>query len=116
VLLRLWERSRNPLNRAGWTLEIADRGVTLRPSIGNWSLPCRSHYLIRQGRVVWARDMSREEIADGWLRDERLRDIHLAEVNRRKEAPTQIRPTAQESEFWLARGWRAIRAWLRLAD
>ena len=105
-----------PLNPAGWTLEIADRGVTLRPSIGNWSLSCRSHYLIRQGRVVWARKMSREEIEDGRLRDEHLRDIHFAEVNRRKEALTQIPPTAQESEFWLARSWRAIRAWLRLAD
>ena len=106
-----------PLNPAGWTLEIADRGVTLRPSIGNWSLPCRSHYLIRQGRVVWARDMSREEIEDGRLRDQRLRDIHFADVNRRKETPKHSRPAAaQHSDAWPARLWRAIRAWRWLGD
>jgi len=106
-----------PLNPAGWTLDIVNGGVTLRPSIGNWSLPCRSHYLIRRGRVVWARDMSREEIDVGRLRDQRLRDIHLAEVNRRKQAPARGQlTTAQYAEFWLARGWRAIRAWLGLAD
>jgi hypothetical protein len=100
-----------------WTLEIVDGRVTLYPSIGNWSLPCRSHYLIRQGRVVSARDMSREEIEAGRLRDQRLRHIYFAEVNRRKEAPTYVQPTAApHSEFWLARGWRAIQAWLRLAD
>jgi hypothetical protein len=106
-----------PLNPAGWTLEIVNGGVTLRPSIGSWSLPCRSHYLIRQGKVVWARDMSREEIEDGRLRDERLRDIHIADANRRKEAATEVLPfVAQHPDFWVARCWRAIRAWLGLAD
>ena len=106
-----------PLNPTGWTLQIANGGITLRPSIGNWSLPCRSHYLIRQGRVVWARDMSRQEIEDGRLPDQRLRDLHFAKENRRKQAPMQVPHTAaQHSQFWLARGWRAIRAWFRLAD
>ena len=35
----------------------ADNGtVSLRPSIGNWQLPCRSHYFIVRNRVVWASD------------------------------------------------------------
>jgi len=106
-----------PLNAAGWTLEVASGGITLRPSIGNWSLPCRSHYLIRQGRVVWARDMSRQEIEDGRLRDQRLRDIHFADVNRRKETRKDSPPAAtQHSVARPARLWRAIRAWLWLGD
>jgi len=36
--------------------------VTLDPSIGNWSFPCRSHYRIRNNRVRWAAPMSRERI------------------------------------------------------
>src|SRR5262249_43698231 len=105
-----------PLGPASWALEIVNGGVTLHPSIGNWSLPCRSHYLIRQGRVVWARDMSHEEIEDGRLRDQRLRETHFAEVNHRKEGRDDSRPTAsQHSASWIARGWRAIRAWLELA-
>lgn len=106
-----------PLNPAGWTLEVTNGDLTLHPSIGNWSLPCRSHYLIRQGRVMWARAMSRQEIEDGRLRDQRLRDVHCAEENCRKQAPTQHqRSAALHSQAWLHRGWRAIRAWLRIAD
>jgi len=28
--------------------------VTLLPSIGNFQLPCKSHYFIRRGKIVWA--------------------------------------------------------------
>ena len=63
------------------------------------------------------RDMSRDEIEYGRLRDQRFRDLHFAKGNRRKQAPTQLQPTAaRHSEFRFARGWRAIRTWLRLAD
>lgn len=105
-----------PLNRAGWTLEVLDSGITLRPSIGNWSLPCRSHYLIRQDRVVWARDMSREEIEDGRLRDQRLRDIHIADVNRRKISATDVRPRAPHHGSLITGWWRAIRVCVGLGD
>jgi Family of unknown function (DUF6527) len=99
-----------PLGPAHWTLEVVNSGVTLRPSIGNWSLPCRSHYLIRQGKVIWARDMSRDEIEWGRRRDQRLRNAHLTEVNRRKdvEKDTAV-PAAQLPASWLARFWRAFR-------
>ena len=30
------------------------KAVSLRPSIGNWRLPYRSHHWIRESRVVWA--------------------------------------------------------------
>lgn len=106
-----------PLGPAAWTLETVNGDVTLRPSIGNWSLPCRSHYFIRQGKVVWAFDMSREEIEQGRRRDQGIRDLQFAQENRRKQAPTKVQPNAaQHSELWLGRGWRAIRAWLGLAD
>ncbi len=35
-----------------WTLSEED-GVSLSPSIGNWNLPCRSHYFIRTNKVEW---------------------------------------------------------------
>jgi hypothetical protein len=99
-----------PLGPAHWALEVVNSAVTLRPSIGNWSLPCRSHYLIRQGKVIWARDMSRDEIEWGRRRDQRLRDAHLTEVNRRKDVEKDTAaPAAQRSASWLARFWRAFR-------
>lgn len=38
---------------AGWVLTCDGDGVTLNPSIGNYSYECRSHYFIRNNRVVW---------------------------------------------------------------
>lgn len=51
-----------PLSRSGWTLTF-DGTVSLRPSIGNWSFPCQSHYWIDRDQVTWARSWSAAEIA-----------------------------------------------------
>jgi hypothetical protein len=51
-----------PLKAGGWKLTSAGEAVSLYPSIGNWSFPCKSHYWIRTNRIVWARTMSDTEI------------------------------------------------------
>src|SRR5258708_37003807 len=51
-----------PFGPAQWTLTF-DGNVSLHPSIGNWSFPCRSHYLVHSNAVVWAGAFSDEEIA-----------------------------------------------------
>ena len=43
-----------PLKPTEWSLSVSTGGVSLPPSIGNWSFPCRSHYWIRDNRVVWS--------------------------------------------------------------
>jgi|ERR1051325_2015661 hypothetical protein len=43
-----------PLSPADWTLTYDGEAVSLDPSIGNWSFPCKSHYWIRHNKVVWA--------------------------------------------------------------
>lgn len=42
-----------PISPKDWQLTFDGRSISLTPSIGNWSYPCRSHYWIRQDRVVW---------------------------------------------------------------
>lgn len=59
------EKVRTPLGVAAWTLTETLRGPSLRPSIGNWQQPCRSHYWIRQGEIIWAEDWSDEQIEFG---------------------------------------------------
>ena len=44
-----------PLNPEAWELTFDGKSISLYPSIGNRSLPCRSHYLIRRNRIQWAR-------------------------------------------------------------
>lgn len=54
-----------PVGPSDYSLRVGKRGPTLYPSIGNWQRPCRSHYWIRNGEVVWAEPWSEEKIAAG---------------------------------------------------
>ena len=59
-----------PLNPAKWRLSERGGGrVSLDPSIGNWSFPCKSHYFIEGNGVTWAGSMSRKQIAAVRARD-----------------------------------------------
>lgn len=51
-----------PLSPTGWKLIFDGETVSLDPSIGNWSLPCESHYWIRRNRVEWAARWGRDRI------------------------------------------------------
>jgi hypothetical protein len=62
-----------PLNPAKWYLTEKNGIISLHPSIGNWSLPCKSHYWISQNRVLWAGEISSEMISAVQARD--LHDI-----------------------------------------
>ena len=63
-----------PLSPAEWRIEDREAGVTLRPSVGNWDFPCRSHYFITRGRVEWAREWDSERVETARLSDQR--DLH----------------------------------------
>lgn len=58
-----------PLSPAKWRLIEDDGEVSLSPSIGNWSFPCRSHYWISQGEIRWAGAMSSDQISRVQARD-----------------------------------------------
>jgi hypothetical protein len=54
--------------------------VTLRPSIGNWDHPCRSHYLITRNKVEWARSMSAAQVESGRVQDEAMREAYFKAI------------------------------------
>ncbi len=58
-----------PLTPTDWKMIFDGQTVSLDPSIGNWSFPCRSHYWVRRNRVRWAGSWSREEVEVGRARD-----------------------------------------------
>lgn len=66
-----------PLSPARWRLEYDGRSISLRPSIGNWNLPCRSHYWITDNAVRWAEDWSDAKIARAIAADQRLLDSDI---------------------------------------
>lgn len=58
-----------PLKPYAWRLTKKRGAVTLRPSIGSWSLPCKSHYWISNNQVEWATGYSAEEIEEARASD-----------------------------------------------
>ena len=69
-----------PLSPKDWKMTFDGKSVSVHPSIGSWSLPCRSHYVIRSGRIRWAGRWTEEQVRRG-----RDRDLIA------KRGPTQIR-------------------------
>lgn len=52
-----------PLSPLDWQLTFDGETVSLYPSIGNWSFPCRSHYWIVRNGIRWAEQWSDDQIA-----------------------------------------------------
>jgi Family of unknown function (DUF6527) len=72
-----------PLGPTEWRFYNEGGKASLKPSIGNWALPCRSHYWISAGRVLWASNWSNEQVRSGREAEVRLRDQYYEQ----KSAP-----------------------------
>jgi hypothetical protein len=51
-----------PLSPNHWKLKYDGKSISLRPSIGNFGFPCRSHYWITNNNVIWEEPWSDEEV------------------------------------------------------
>jgi hypothetical protein len=83
-----------PLNPAEWTFSERNGRSTLDPSIGNWQLSCRSHYVISDGGIKWAGQWSDAQVVAGRRAEEQRRKVYYASLNR-------------ERGFW-TRIWRSV--------
>ena len=92
------QRVVTPLKPGGWKLTTRSGSVTLYPSIGSWSLPCRSHYWIRANKVEWAPRWSQAQIDAARVVDQRARQQYF-------DAPVT---TWQRTLRWVKRNlaWR----------
>lgn len=68
-----------PLNAAKWQLKLSDGRVSLYPSIGNWEYQCRSHYIIRDNKIIWMSTYSADEIREVQLNDQRAVDFLISQ-------------------------------------
>jgi uncharacterized protein DUF6527 len=75
---------RTPLGPTEWTLEETDSGPSLWPSIGNWQLPCQSHYLITGGEVVWSHKLKPKQITAGRHAEEDRRRTYYESLDRER--------------------------------
>ncbi len=81
-----------PFTPTDWKLAYDGESVSLSPSIGNWSYPCRAHYFIQQNRIVWAADMSQEAIAAGRCIDRARKERQYS-----KNDTTVVKPNSSAS-------------------
>jgi hypothetical protein len=87
-----------PLSRAQWVLTF-DGTVSLWPSVGNWALPCESHYVIERGTIRWA-----EGFSDDRVRRNRDADARAIEQARRAERPSRWRRLVGWLTPWRIKG------------
>lgn len=97
-----------PLAPFQWKLTYDGETISLFPSIGNWNFPCRSHYWLKEGKIVWAIALSSKKIEAGRKNDgtesRTYFEQHTAAVgghNLEKEKPI--------SGFW-ARVYQAVKS------
>lgn len=84
-----------PLSPTAWKLIFDGKTVSLHPSIGNWSLPCRSHYFITNNKVVWAPRWTEKQIAKGRAREARARQRFYAPMQHPAVATEPIASTPE---------------------
>ncbi|WP_392469516.1 DUF6527 family protein [Sphingobacterium cellulitidis] len=87
-----------PLGPAEWSFNNDDSGPTLYPSIGNWQIPCKSHYWIKDGEILWSYAWTEEQIERGRKNDQEK----LEQYFKQRELP-EIRPQEKEARksFWV---------------
>jgi Family of unknown function (DUF6527) len=97
-------RVATPLSPTDWALTFDGDTVSLAPSIGNWSFPCRSHYIIKKSKIIWAGGWSQERVDAARARD---RQAKTGYYNKAPVAPSAADPG-------LASKSSGIRWWRRL--
>lgn len=80
---------KTPLGSTEWALKETPDGPTLRPSIGNWQIPCQSHYWITKGEIKWAEKWDKERIRRGREFEETRRESYYESLYAKKLSPIQ---------------------------
>jgi hypothetical protein len=91
-----------PLHPVRWSLVFDGETVSLRPSVGSSSLPCRSHYFIDRNRVVWLDPLTDLDVDRARTRD--LEDLDRYFDRSPDEAASSSSDAGTEAERW----WRRL--------
>lgn len=72
-----------PIKPTDWRFTWNGESITLHPSIGNWSLPCQSHYLIIGNKIVWAGKWTKSEIEKGRKIDKKAKSWFYGKIRKK---------------------------------
>jgi hypothetical protein len=99
-----------PFTSTDWKMTYDGETVSLWPSIGNWEIPCRSHYLIERGKVIKAAPWTEEEIAAERRRDKMAKAWHYGSIGTTEAVEPKPIPMTSSKES--PRLWSKINQWL----
>lgn len=99
-----------PFTPTDWRMEFDGETISLTPSVGSWTLPCRSHYFIRRGKVIEAAPWTDEQVDAERRRDRLAKQGHYAGNRKTTTQPVQSRPEAPPQRGLMHR----IKKWLGL--
>lgn len=72
-----------PLGPTEWSFTEFNNKPSLYPSIGNWQIPCRSHYWVSNGNIKWSYQWTEEQILNGRLEEESRRKLYYGKLYRK---------------------------------
>jgi hypothetical protein len=105
-----------PLSPTDWKLTFDGETISLWPSVGNWSLECRSHYIIDHGRVLKAEPWTDRQIAAEQRRNSSAKAKHYTS----DKVPSRIGPVSDPdaslpatSESGGVTRWFKVKEWIR---
>lgn len=105
-----------PLTPTDWHVIYDGETITLHPSVGSWTLPCRSHYVIRRNRVIEAPSWSDTEVAAERRRDRQAKARYFGQpapgpaTTAILELPAETEPHPSEPR---QRWWQRVASWWR---
>lgn len=101
-----------PFTPTDWKMTFDGQTISLAPSIGNWKIRCRSHYVVNRSDVIDAGPWTDEEIATELLRDKLAKAAYYrpgAQKGVDETASTSPTPTEAPPGVW-----SRIITWLKL--
>lgn len=81
-----------PFTPTDWRMDFDGETISLSPSVGSWTLPCRSHYIIKRGQVIEAGAWSEERIEAERSRDRKAKERHYGSVDDTKFVQPILEP------------------------
>jgi hypothetical protein len=81
-----------PLGDDDWKLSYNGENISLHPSIGNWSLKCKSHYWIKKGEVIWAKKWDDDKIKKLWDSEAITKEKYYTSMENDSEEVLVIKP------------------------
>lgn len=75
------ERVVTPFTPTDWAMTFDGESVTLNPSVGNWNQDCRSHYVIKRGRVIECGSWTNARVEAERRRDKRAKQSYYSNAS-----------------------------------